>query len=415
VFDNQIRRFGGSTVISPMHVFAKGYGPAIAPEIAPAYAEDRVWPFDERDACRYSDDGADTCDASLGVAHRSADADPRLSAEEARADRYGLYRVGVLEELDPHDPDEMAAVLAGGDDLWIGFDVNGAWDGAQVARGLIPDYDARSGGGAHAVVLAGYRGSGAARQFLIHNSWGTGWGEGEPQAAARHYEAELRAFFATGGSAAAEMPRETCATACAPSRSLPHGSDISRPGAITTRVHGSFDDARSSVPSGSPPAYGSCHGEGSGAGGGATEGGGGAGLGAADRAAEHATSAPAATRGAERRMRAMAASAAPFDMLPWTARTPEAYGSFPREQCFVPSLEVGSMRGADRSRAATSGGSRASRRPACTSTSRRRTSRRSRAGTSSRRSGCSRSTGTARRRRALRPSTRSCTRSRPTR
>ena len=46
-----------------------------------------------------------------------------------------------------------------------------------MVNNVIQDYVVTSSTG-HAVVLSGFRTVGSEKQFLIHNSWGTGWGEG---------------------------------------------------------------------------------------------------------------------------------------------------------------------------------------------------------------------------------------------
>jgi hypothetical protein len=68
-------------------------------------------------------------------------------------------------------------VIAGGDPVWISVSVNdAAWKSSSLVNGVIPDYDVTSPTG-HAIVLVGYRTTGAARQFLVHNSWGPTWGQ----------------------------------------------------------------------------------------------------------------------------------------------------------------------------------------------------------------------------------------------
>ena len=44
-----------------------------------------------------------------------------------------------------------------------------------MKNGVIPDWSEPNGG--HAVTMAGYRETPQGRQFLLHNNWGTSWGD----------------------------------------------------------------------------------------------------------------------------------------------------------------------------------------------------------------------------------------------
>ena len=46
---------------------------------------------------------------------------PKLAAATRRLD--GRYRLVGIEKM-KHDPNQIAAVLAGGDDLWVAFNMN---------------------------------------------------------------------------------------------------------------------------------------------------------------------------------------------------------------------------------------------------------------------------------------------------
>jgi hypothetical protein len=77
----------------------------------------------------------------------------------------------------PPNIDEIIGVLASGADLWIAMDVAfPAWSTKSMTNAVIPDWSNNSGG--HAVVVSGYRDTPSGKQFMIHNSWGTSWGDG---------------------------------------------------------------------------------------------------------------------------------------------------------------------------------------------------------------------------------------------
>jgi hypothetical protein len=143
-------------------------------------AIEQVWPYDPAKACQLLHATVDTCTTAYGVASGSERYDPVLRAEHANADAHGRYRLSAIEQLHskPANIAEIAAVLSGGDDVWISFSVNDqAWTSRALQNGVVPDYDVVDDTG-HATVLAGYRTlPNGSKQFLIHNSWGTRWGE----------------------------------------------------------------------------------------------------------------------------------------------------------------------------------------------------------------------------------------------
>jgi hypothetical protein len=182
--DNAVRRMGRGDVIAALHVWSR-YG---IPEMGTAGDEnvdktltlEATWPYDPAKACKLDREPFDSCGRAYGVTPGSAGGDPALQAEKTAADGQGRYRLAAVERLHsrPADINEMAAILAGGDDVWASFSVDGnAWSSSSLRGNVIPDYTP-DGPEGHAVSLSGYRTlADGTRQFLIHNSWGTRWGE----------------------------------------------------------------------------------------------------------------------------------------------------------------------------------------------------------------------------------------------
>lgn len=105
--------------------------------------------------------------------------DPALVAKSDRADQGGLYKITGFEKLDvqPAKIEQIIQTLASGSDLWIAMKIDGfAWSNKLMKNGVIPDWNEPNGG--HAVTMAGYRETPQGRQFLVHNNWGTSWGDG---------------------------------------------------------------------------------------------------------------------------------------------------------------------------------------------------------------------------------------------
>jgi hypothetical protein len=182
--ENAVRRMGRQDGISALHIWSKygvpTMGTAGDSNVNKSIALEQTWQYDPVKACKLAHAAMDTCTTAYGVASASESFDPALKAEHANADANGRYRLASLEALHakPANPAEMAAVLAGGDDIWISFSVNDqAWMSRSLQNAVIPDYEVVDDTG-HAVVLAGYRTlPNGTKQFLIHNSWSTRWGD----------------------------------------------------------------------------------------------------------------------------------------------------------------------------------------------------------------------------------------------
>lgn len=182
--DNAVRRMGRQDVISPLHVWSQygvpTMGAAGDQNLHKSITVEQVWQYDPAKACKLSHSPMDTCTTAYGVASASEGYDAALKAEHANADANGRYRLTALERLQakPANLQEIASVLAGGDDVWISFSVNDeAWMSRSLQNAVIPDYNVVDDTG-HAAVLAGYRTlPNGTKQFLIHNSWGPRWGE----------------------------------------------------------------------------------------------------------------------------------------------------------------------------------------------------------------------------------------------
>jgi Papain family cysteine protease len=182
--DNAVRRMGRRDVISALHVWSR-YGVPITGKagdsnLDKAVAVEETWQYDPVKACKLVRSPMDTCTTAYGVSSGSEAFDPSLKAEHASADASGRYKLTAVEQLHakPADINEIAGVLATGDDVWISFTVNDqAWMERSLQNAVIPDYDTVEDTG-HAVTLAGYRTlSNGTKQFLIHNSWSARWGD----------------------------------------------------------------------------------------------------------------------------------------------------------------------------------------------------------------------------------------------
>lgn len=183
--DHAIRKMGRGDVVSALHIWSK-YAVGVMGVAGDRTEGERItlegsWPYNPAKACKLLREPFDSCSRAYGVTSGTGDLDSGLRAERSSADSSGRYTVLAIEQLQsqPADLNEMSAVLAGGDAIWVSFWVDSdAWTNRAMQPGaVLPEYERRDEAG-HAVLLAGYRFAGGRKQFLIHNSWGPRWGEG---------------------------------------------------------------------------------------------------------------------------------------------------------------------------------------------------------------------------------------------
>jgi hypothetical protein len=177
--EHELRRAGIQEPVSALHIWSNygvgNMGRAGDSNVDKRLAGDSAWPYDPATACKISRDDDDSCRGAYGVTPNTASHDPQVMGEKTRADGAGKFGLVGIERVSG-DPEELAAILAGGSDLWVAFNFNDAWESRNIQSGVIRDYAVGEDTG-HAVVLAGYRTVGNGRQFLIHNSWGPSWGQ----------------------------------------------------------------------------------------------------------------------------------------------------------------------------------------------------------------------------------------------
>jgi hypothetical protein len=221
---------------------------------------DTVWPYDPAKACRVAVGGDGLgCDARYHVQKESGYTDPTLVAERQRADTSPAFRVLSIQNVSETGRDgiptdmaktegEMVKLLAGGEAVLIGVDMAQNWTSAGGMHGAEVLPAPQGYYGSHALLVQGYRATAAGTQFLVQNSWGTGWGQGGfawmPEDALR---ARLRASYrlkvalTSDGNATPAIPRP------------PASPTPAAPSVPTARP-----TAGSTCPSGSTPLFGTC-------------------------------------------------------------------------------------------------------------------------------------------------------------
>lgn len=181
VMDTAIRKMGRGDVVSPLHVFAKYQGVDLGLLKGVPLTAEPVWPYDPARACQFAgnDSSASNCGAYYNVPPGGAKYNPMLMGEMARADQYGYYRVDAFERMSKDDLDQIFALLADGEAVWVALDFyRPSWQSPDVkSTGYLPYYPPQNNTG-HGVALQGYRVGPMGRDVLFQNSWGASWGQG---------------------------------------------------------------------------------------------------------------------------------------------------------------------------------------------------------------------------------------------
>ena len=171
---------------SPMHVWSRyglpNMGAAADGNIAQPVAVYTAWPQNDKEACMlFQGRGsyATECAEAYGVKANGWREDKNLMARYDKSQSEGIYKISSIEKLqvEPPNMEEMLGILASGADIWAAFLIDGSyWTNKKMKNAVIPDWGEPQSG--HAVVISGYRETPTGKQFLIHNSWGTSWGDG---------------------------------------------------------------------------------------------------------------------------------------------------------------------------------------------------------------------------------------------
>jgi hypothetical protein len=170
------RTVGRAVAVSALHVWSRYHTPimekAATSSRAKGLTAEASWPYDTRQACSWMTPcSSDSCGGQLAC---GGVPDARRVAQ---ADAQAIALVGDVTRLDINDMDGFRAVISKGQDIWFAMAVDNSFMNVRGAPAIVPDGDFRAAGSGHAMVLAGFKTQSNGTYFLIHNSWGTSWGE----------------------------------------------------------------------------------------------------------------------------------------------------------------------------------------------------------------------------------------------
>lgn len=177
--DNAILRQNQNVATSSLHIWSHYGTPDMQAagdgNVGKPIATWPQWVYDERTACEIDTTGdCGPYDGNPAVPGENPSQDQGLQSKIRQADGEGAWTVKEYDQIG-NDPDSIATLLATGADVWFAMQVGNSWFNPN--GDTIADWGPNDVAGGHAVLFAGYRHVNGKRQFLVHNSWGTSWGD----------------------------------------------------------------------------------------------------------------------------------------------------------------------------------------------------------------------------------------------
>jgi hypothetical protein len=178
--DHAITRWSGrSTPSSTMQIWSRYHSPSVdtslLSNVGQPIGAEQAWPFNATEAVTW----IPCADLPKGSKARCG-----VAIDDVRLQKLEASPIGELTEVEylatPADTPTLQAKIAAGQDIMVGMELPNAFvpKGRPGSR-YIPHYTKSAGPDAgHAVVLVGYAHLPHGTYFLLHNSWGTGWGDG---------------------------------------------------------------------------------------------------------------------------------------------------------------------------------------------------------------------------------------------
>lgn len=164
--------------VSVMQVWARYHYPtmqdAVSANKGRSLNSESAWPYDKVEACKYYSGPGCDCGSLLNVSCNQAVDSGKLGQVDATQS----VKVTNITRLPDGDLAEIKGTLAKGQDVWFAMWVDDSFQSVKGSPAVVPDGDFRAGGSGHAMVLSGYKTQSNGTYFLIHNSWGTKWGDG---------------------------------------------------------------------------------------------------------------------------------------------------------------------------------------------------------------------------------------------
>lgn len=176
--DHAMAASGGSPGnVSVMQAWARYHYPAMGDAASANKGKplntESAWSYDKKAACQWYSGPYCDCGSMLNTSCNQ----PIDSAKLSSIDKTENVKVTNITRLPDGDLSEIKAAVAKGQDVWFAMYVDDSFQTVKGSPAVVPDGDFRSAGSGHAMVIAGYKTQPNGTYYLLHNSWGTGWGE----------------------------------------------------------------------------------------------------------------------------------------------------------------------------------------------------------------------------------------------
>jgi hypothetical protein len=178
--DHALARWGGGNPsVSVMQIWSRYHSPEVVASLTANVGQklgpEQQWPFRASEAIAWVPCGAyaraprEGCGLPVDEGHLRAVAAP-VVGEFTEVEYIGKTADSLV----------LQAKLAAGQDMMVTLEPPAAFvPTGKAGAKYIPDYTRSAGSGSgHTVVLAGYAHFRHGTYFLMHNSWGTAWGDG---------------------------------------------------------------------------------------------------------------------------------------------------------------------------------------------------------------------------------------------
>ena len=178
--DHALARWGGGNPsVSVMQVWSRYHSPevmaSLTANVAQKLGPEQLWPYNVSDAISWVPCKVYPRTPREGCGH---------PVDQARVRSVTASVVGEFTEVEyigkSADPLVLQAKLAAGQDIMVTIEPPAAFvPKGNAGSKYVPDYTKSTGAGTgHTVVIAGYAHFAHGTYFLMHNSWGTSWGDG---------------------------------------------------------------------------------------------------------------------------------------------------------------------------------------------------------------------------------------------
>lgn len=153
------------------HYHTPGMPYAIDGNKGKVFGLESAWPYDKKQACEWFTTDECDCGSQLHVSCNQ----PVDAAHIAKVESTGNATLSNVTQLPNGDLDAIKAALVKGQDVW--FAMHFKFVSISGPNAIVPDADYRPSGSGHAMLIAGYKTQSNGTYFLLHNSWGTSWGD----------------------------------------------------------------------------------------------------------------------------------------------------------------------------------------------------------------------------------------------